>query len=130
MMDARSRDVTAFLEALGREAGRLFTEVKGHYTSSRAGRIPRMPILSLTSKDLILALPIKGADGADYEVAVDVTWDPQRWTITSGTYRDSDRGGQETVQQLPERSATDLEVCLEQIHAAIGDLTRFADLIP
>jgi hypothetical protein len=130
MMDARSRNVTAFLEALGREAGRLFTEVKEHYASSRDGRMPRMPILSLTSKSLIFALPIKGADGAEYEVSVDVTWDADRWTIATGIYRDSDRGGQETLQQLPERSATDLEGCLEQIHAAIGDLTRFADVIP
>jgi|SRR5215471_2109720 len=129
-MDTRSRNVVVFLDALGREMRRLAQEVKSHYAYRRSGRTPRMPVLALASRGLVLALPVKGADGAEYELAVDVTWDSEHWRITTGIYRDADRGGQETLRMLPDRSASDLEACLEHVHAAISDLTKFVDLIP
>ena len=129
-MDTQSRNVVVFLEALVREMRRLAQEVKMHYAHGLGGRMPRMPVLALAGRSLVLALPVKGADFAEYELAVDVTWDSEQWTITTGIYRDSDRGGQETLRMLPERSASDLETCLEHVHAAISDLTKFSHLIP
>jgi hypothetical protein len=89
-----------------------------------------LPVFGVTNSSLTLALPVSGSDGVEYELSVDVTWGSECWTITSGLYRDSDRGGQETLRQLPERSASDLESCLEHVHAAVSDLARYDDLIP
>jgi hypothetical protein len=129
-MDTQSRNVIGFLEALGSEMGRFTGEVKSQYADRQGGRMARMPVLGVTSGSLTLALPVRGSDGVEYELGVDVTWDSERWTIASGLYRDSDKGGQETLRQLPERSASDLESCLEHVHAAVSDLARYDDLIP
>ena len=129
-MDRQSVHVVTFLDALEREMARLGSDVKRHYAYRRGGRIPGMPVLTLTGGGFALALPIKGADGVHYELAVDVAWDAERWTISTGLYVDADRGGQRTVQQLPERSASDLAGCLEHLHAAVGDLARVGELIP
>jgi len=128
-MDERSRNAVAFLGALGREWRRLSTEVKGHYGHG-AGRLAGFPVLGLTSKGLTLTLPIKGSDRLEYDVEVEVTWDAERWIIMTGIYRDADKGGQETLQLLPERQASDLDGCIEQVHAAISDLEKFAHLVP
>jgi hypothetical protein len=129
-MDTQSLHVVTFLDALEQEMQRLGGDVKRHYAYRPGGRMPGMPMLALTDGGFALVLPIKGTDGGHYELAVDVAWNRERWTIATGLYVDSDRGGQATVQQLPERSATGLEALLEHLHAAVGDLTRVGDLIP
>ena len=75
------------------------------------------------------ALIVKGSDGRDYDLSVEVLWNPERWTIKTEARVDVETG-QGVLRQLPERTASDLSTCMEQIRAAVGDLASFEDLVP
>jgi hypothetical protein len=37
--------------------------------------------------------------------------------------------GQDLLRELPSSTATDLRTCMEQLRAAVDDLTKFEDLV-
>jgi len=80
-------------------------------------------------RSLVLALVVKGSDGREYDLGVDVLWNLERWTIKTEVWVDVERG-QELLRELPERTASDLGTCIEHIRAAVGDLASFKDLVP
>ena len=75
------------------------------------------------------ALIVKGSDGRDYDLSVEVLWNLERWTIKTEARVDVETG-QDVLRQLPDRTASDLSTCMEQIRAAVGDLASFEDLVP
>ena len=76
-----------------------------------------------------MALLVKGSDGRDYDLGVEVLWNSERWTIKTGAWVDAD-AGQDFLRELPERTASDLSTCMEQLQAAVRDLESFEDLVP
>jgi len=141
-MDAPSQHVAVFLEAL-QDAMQRLRQVHGHYV--RRGTAPARPFLNLSGRpfsihereairqfhgSIVLGLHIKGSDGREYELAVDVLWDAERWTITTEAWVEADAGGQDILRQLPERTTADLTGCVAQLATAVDDLVRFEDLVP
>jgi hypothetical protein len=141
-MDDASRSVVVFLESL-QDAMQRLRDVRGHYL--QRGTQPSRPFLVLSGRpfrihegdavqqfhgSVALGLPVKGSDGREYELTVDVLWDAERWTITTGAWVEAEAGGQDILRQLPERVLVNLSACTEQLGAAVGDLVRFEDLIP
>ncbi len=141
-MDAPGQHVAAFLEAL-QDAMQRLGQVHGHYL--RRGNAPARPFLNLSGRpfsihagesvrqfhgSIVLGLHIKGTDGRQYELAVDVLWDADRWTITTEAWVEADAGGQDVLRQLAERSAADLDGCVAQLATAVGDWVGFEDLVP
>jgi hypothetical protein len=134
-MDTPSQNVTAFLEVL-QDALRQLGQVWAHYR--QRGRHPNRPILSLGRREnetargvrgsIELALPIRGTDGRSYDLSVELLWNSECWSITTGAWVDTD-AGQELVRELPTYSATNLRTCMEQLRAAVDDLTKFEDLV-
>jgi hypothetical protein len=118
-------------------------EVHGHYV--RHGTTPNRPFLVLGARpfriheggsvrqfhgSVALGLIVKGADGREYDLGIDVLWDDARWTIQTQAWVESHANGQNLLRELPERTAEDLEKCIEQVGAAVGDLVGFDDLVP
>jgi hypothetical protein len=141
-VDDPGRHAAALLEAL-QDAMQRLGQVHAHYV--RLGTAPARPFLTLSGRpfsvhedgsarrfhgSIALGLHVTGADGREYELAVDVLWDAERWTITTEAWVEADAGGQDLLRRLPERSATELRVCIEQLAAAVGDLEGFDDLVP
>src|SRR5438105_14619524 len=141
-MDDSSRGVAVFLESLQNAMGRL-GEVWGHYL--RRGAQPYRPFVVLSGRpfaiqdggsvrqfhgSIALGLQVKGTDGRQYELTVDVLWDTERWTIITLAWVETEAGGQDVLRQLPERTAVDLSSCMAELGAAVGDLVRFEDLVP
>jgi hypothetical protein len=141
-MDAPSQHVATFLGAI-QDAMQRLGEVHGHYL--RRGTRPDRPFLSLSGcpfrihegestlqhhGSVVIGLGIKGTDGKEYELSVNVLWDADRWTITTEAWVEAAYDSQDILRQLPERTASDLGKCLEQLAAAVSDLVTFEDLIP
>jgi hypothetical protein len=149
-MDTPSHYVATFLETL-QDAMQQLTQLQHHYFDR--GTRPDRPFLFLSGRpfsvyegesvqqvqgSLALGLHIRGGDGREYELAVDVLWDAECWTITTEAWVEADTssdtsaktGGQELLRQLPKRRAVDLEICTKQVRAAVEDLAEFDDLVP
>jgi hypothetical protein len=141
-MDDPSRSVAIFLESL-QDAMRQLGDVWGHYL--RRGIQPNRPFLVLSGPpfrihegdavrqfhgSIALGLQVKGADGREYELTVDVLWDAERWTITTEAWVEADPGGQDILRALPERTAANLDSCIDQLRAAVGDLSSFDNVVP
>jgi hypothetical protein len=131
-MDAPSQSVTDFLESL-QDAMRQLREIRSQYI--QRGTQPGPPVMHLHGRErrshggLHLALLVKGSDGRDYDLGVEVLWNSERWTIKTGAWVDAD-AGQDFLRELPERTASDLSTCMEQLQAAVRDLESFEDLVP
>src|SRR5882762_5955301 len=131
-MDIPSQSVTAFLESL-QDARRQLGGIWSKYV--RRGTRPGAPVFHLHGSErrsqggFSFALIVKGSDGRDYDLSVEVLWNPERWTIKTEARVDVERG-QDVLRQLPDRTACDLSTCMEQIRAAVGDLASFEDLVP
>ena len=93
----------------------------------RRGRAP-IGTGDVFSKGIELALPIRGTDGRSYDLSVELLWNSERWSITTSAWVDTD-AGQDLVRELPSYTATDLRTCMEQLRAAVDDLTKFEDLV-
>ncbi len=141
-MDNPSRSVAAFLESL-QDAMQRLAQIHGHYV--RRGTQPAKPFLVLSGRpfrvhegaivqrfhgSVALGLHVTGTDGREYELAVDILWDDERWTLQTEAWIDADAAGQEILRQLPQRTASDLDGCMRQLGEAVGDLLRFDDLVP
>jgi hypothetical protein len=134
-MDTPSQNVTAFLEVL-QDALRQLGQVWAHYR--QRGTQPNRPVLNLSRREnetaqgvrgsITLALPVRGTDGRSYDLSVELRWNSERWSITTGAWVDTD-AGQDLVSELPTYTATDLRTCMEQLRAAVDDLTKFEDLV-
>jgi hypothetical protein len=134
-MDTPSQNVTAFLEVL-QDALRQLGQVWAHYR--QLGTQPNRPVLNLGRREnntarsvrssVELALPIRGTDGRSYDLSVELLWNSERWSITTSAWVDTDKG-QDLVRELASCTATDLRTCMEQLRAAVGDLTKFEDLL-
>ena len=134
-MDTPSQNVTAFLEVL-QDALRQLGQVWAHYR--RLGTQPNRPVLNLGRREnetarsvrgsIELALPVRGTDGRSYDLSVELLWNSERWSITTGAWVDTDVG-QDLIRELPTYTATDLRTCMEQLRAAVDDLTKFEDLV-
>jgi hypothetical protein len=134
-MDTPSQNVTAFLEVL-QDASRQLGQVWARYR--QRGTQPNRPVLSLSRREnetargvlgsITLALPVRGTDGRSYDLSVELRWNSERWSITTGAWVDTD-AGQDLVRELPTYTATDLRTCMEQLRAAVDDLTKFEDLV-
>ena len=134
-MDTPSQNVTAFLEVL-QDALRQLGQVWAHYR--RLGTQPNRPVLNLGRREnetarsvrgsIELALPVRGTDGRSYDLSVELLWNSERWSITTSAWVDTD-AGQDLVRELPSCTATDLRTCMEQLRAAVDDLTKFEDLV-
>src|SRR3954467_7703885 len=112
-MDADSRTVTTFLESLQDAMKRMRDEVWAHY--QRLGARPGRPFLVLSGRPfsiyekvsvrkfrgcIALGLLARGADDKEYDIAVEVLWDQQRWTIVTEIWRESEEG-QDLLRALP-----------------------------
>jgi hypothetical protein len=121
---------------------RRLGRIHGHFVGR--GTAPRRPFLVLSGRpfsiqeggsirrfqgNVALGLDVEGADRREYELAVDVLWDAERWTITTEASVEAETG-QDLLRALPERTAVDLASAIQQLDAAVGDLVEFADLIP
>ena len=143
-LDDASQSVTGFLESL-QDAMRGLRDTWKHYR--RHGAHPRRPFLALSARPfhiygnesvqefhgcVVMGLPVKGTDGRDYELSVDILWDAERWTIKTEACVDSDADTetQKMLRQPPARFAVDLITCTEEIRKAVADLIRFEDLVP
>jgi hypothetical protein len=141
-MDEAGRNTTAFLESL-QDAMRRLGEVWNHYQCR--GTRPHRPYLMLSDRpfrvheesavrefdgSVAIGLGVRGTDGKDYQLAIDVLWDSERWTLMTQAWVDSDDGGQELLRELPERVASDTETCKRHLTEAVSDLLRFQDLVP
>ena len=134
-MDTPSQNVTAFLEVL-QDALRQLGQVWAHYR--QLGTQPNRPVLNLGRREnetarsvrgsIELALPIRGTDGRSYDLSVELLWSSERWSITTSAWVDTDKG-QDLVRELASCTATDLRTCMEQLRAAVDDLTKFEDLV-
>jgi hypothetical protein len=93
------------------------------------GTHPGRPIVDFNDRGVVLALPVRGADGKDYDLEVAALWLANGWTITAGAYVDVE-AGQKEIRKLPDRNAENLAGCLEHARAALRDLITFEDLIP
>jgi len=131
-VDIPSQSVTAFLESL-QDARRQLGQIWSKYV--RRGTRPGAPVFHLHGSErrsqggFSFALIVKGSDGRDYDLSVEVLWNPERWTIKTEARVDVETG-QDVLRQLPDRTASDLSTCMEQIRAAVGDLASFEDLVP
>ncbi len=120
-MDIPSQSVTAFLESL-QDARRQLGGIWSKYV--RRGTRPGAPVFHLHGSErrsqggFSFALIVKGSDGRDYDLSVEVLWNPERWTIKTEARVDVETG-QDVLRQLPDRTASDL-----------GDLASFEDLVP
>ncbi len=141
-MDEPSQSVVQFLGVL-QGAMQQLAGIWGHY--QRRGAEPGRPALELSGRPftieqgtsarsfhgcIALRLPIRGAGACDYELSVNILWDDAAWTITTEAWRDLASGEQDLLRELPERSAADLEACLEHVRLAVADLAGFEDLVP
>jgi hypothetical protein len=63
------------------------------------GTHPGRPIVDFNDRGVVLALPVRGADGKDYDLEVAALWLANGWTITAGAYVDVEAG-----QKDPEAS--------------------------
>lgn len=141
-MDAPGQHVAAFLEAL-QDAMRRLGQIHGHFVGR--GIAPRRPFLVLSGRpfsigrgepvrrfqgSVALGIHLEGADGREYELAVDVLWDAEGWTITTEAWVEAESGGQDLLRALPERTAADLGGAIQHLEAAVGDLVAFEDLVP
>jgi hypothetical protein len=141
-MDMASQHVVTFLESL-QDAMQRLGQIHTHYV--RRGTAPARPFLVLSGRpfsiheaaavrgfrgDVALGLTVRGADGREYELAVDALWAADGWTITTEAWVEAGTGGQDLLRNLPERSAVDLSGCIRQLGEAIGDLLGFGDLVP
>jgi hypothetical protein len=132
-MDVSSQNTVAFLTAL-QDAMRQLRTIRA--PSVRHG-IVGGPFFNLHGREpssstggLSLGLGIKGGDGRTYDLEVELLWNAERWTINSGIYVDADAGGQNTVRELPQRTTSDLNGCIEHLRGAIDDLIGLQDLAP
>jgi hypothetical protein len=147
-MDPPLQNVAAFLETL-QDARLRLDELGEQYRRRGATPTPPFTFFDIerifNGKPLIadgspfrgalcLGLVVKGRDGKwpdrQWELSVDVLWSPALWVIRTQAWADAEGDGQELVQALPERTATDLGTCLEYIRAAVDDLAGFAELVP
>jgi hypothetical protein len=133
-MDVPSQNVMAFLEAL-QDAKQRLHEIRMQY-HRRCGR-SGVEIWSVGGEPrdsqggiLGVDLPVMGSDDRRYELAVEIAWNTERWTIRTEAWVDAAAGGQECLRALPERTASDIHTCVDQIRAAVDDLASFADLVP
>jgi hypothetical protein len=133
-MDAPSQSVAAFLETL-QDAKQRLHEIRMQY-HRRCGRSgPEIWSVGGRARDahgglLGVDLPVVGRDDRRYELAVEIAWNTERWTIRTEAWVDAEAGGQERLRALPERTASDIHTCMAQIRAAVDDLASFADLVP
>jgi hypothetical protein len=128
-MDIAGQSVTAFLESL-QDVMQQLGEIWSQYV--RHGTQPGRPVLNLAGpghRALVLALIVKGSDGRECDLGVEVLWNPERWTIKTEAWVEVE-SGQELLRELPERTTSDLDTCIEHIRAAVGDLASFKDLVP
>ncbi len=140
-MDAPGRNAAILLEVLQDAMTRL-GQIWSHFV--KLGTQPGRPFLVLGSRPFTIqrgqfvrkfngcvsvGLPVRGADGKDYELSVDVLWDETAWTIMTEAWVGAD-DGQVLLRELPERSAADLAPCLKEIREAVESVVDFQDLIP
>jgi hypothetical protein len=141
-MDEASRNTTAFLGSL-QDAMRKLADVSNHY--QRRGARPDKPYLVLGARpfrvhdgptvrefhgSLAIGLNVRGTDGRNYDLGIDVLWDATCWTLTTEAWVESDDGGEQLLRELPERNAPTLEACTRHLAEAVSDLIRFDDLVP
>ncbi len=140
-MTPESENVTGFLESLQARMEQL-QHIWSVY--SETGAQPGRPHLTLSGRpfsigvkgepveyrgSLAMGLIIAGQDGREYDIGVDLMWDEEKWIISTQAWVEGDAGGQDLLRELPQRSACDLQRCIEQLEAAIADLASFTYLV-
>jgi hypothetical protein len=140
-MDSNSTAVVALLESLQDARARL-VEVWHHYSAKGATQIQTVFNLSgrpFTAADagasqeyrgsLAMGLLVVGPNGREYDLAVDLMWDGEAWTIDAEAWVADEKQNQVRLRALPRRSATELDACRTKLLEAVDELKSFDDIV-
>jgi len=133
-MDAASRNVAAFLESL-QDARRRLADVwnrapwrggepcESFLLLGNAFMVDHGESVRQYHGEVTLGLRAKDAEDREFTCTVNVLWGAEGWTITSQAWQ-----GDRLLGELPERRASALDQCLEQLRAAVEGVRSFDPL--
>jgi hypothetical protein len=137
-LDSAGQNVARFLSALQAARDSLVRTLYNELI--RAGAKSATPYVNLSGSPFRVHAPegpreFEGAvcvgvrvtppSGEPFEVGVDVLWDGRGWTLQTEAWVDCEEGAR-LIQSTPERRAATLDECLEQLRAALAELSPVA----
>lgn len=141
-MEESSRNVVDFLSALQQsqsQLGGLWNALSArgchpqrpHVTLSGAPfRVHQGDTVRVFKGAIAMGIIVRGSDGKEYDLGIDVLWDVTGWTITTQVWVEGQDGGQTLVSELPERTSAELSECVTQVREAVADLFRLQIAVP